>query len=78
LKHGPIALVDEETPIIALAPLEVWPQVRYEAGLYQASAEKMLAILRTAKAPTVMMIGHNPGIAELAAMLPARVPLDPD
>ncbi len=63
---------------IALAPLEVRPQVRYEAGLYQASAEKMLAILRTAKAPTVMMIGHNPGIAELAAMLPARVPLDPD
>ena len=25
-----------------------------------------------------MLIGHNPGIAEFAAMLPARVPLDPD
>ena len=63
---------------VAMAPLEVRPPVRYEPGLYQAGPEKMLAILRTATAPTVMMIGHNPGIAELAAMLPARVPLDPD
>lgn len=63
---------------VALAALEVRPLVRYEAGLYQASAEKMLAILRTASAPTVMMLGHNPGIAELAAMLCARPPMDPD
>ena len=60
------------------ATLEVLPEVRYEAGLYQASPDQMLAILRTAKAPTVMMIGHNPGIAEFAARLPARVPVDPD
>ncbi len=63
---------------IAQAPLEVRPHLRYEPGLYQASSEKMLAILRTATAPTVMMIGHNPGIAEFAATLPARAPLDPD
>lgn len=63
---------------IALAALEVLPNIRYEPGLYQASAEKMLEVLRTATAPTVMMIGHNPGIAALAAMLPARPPLDPD
>lgn len=63
---------------ITLAPLEVRPPVRYEAKLYQASPETMLAILRTATAPTVMMLGHNPGIAEFAAMLPARAPIDPE
>lgn len=62
----------------AAAPLEVRPLVRYEPGLYHASPEKMLQMLRTASAPTVMLLGHNPGIAEFAAMLPARVPLDPD
>lgn len=63
---------------IALAPLEVRPHIRYEPGLYHATPEKMLEVLRSASAPTVMMIGHNPGIAEFAAMLPARLPLDPD
>lgn len=63
---------------LAAAPLEVRPQLRYEKTLYQATPEIMLAVLRTASAPTVMMIGHNPGIAELAAMLPARPPMDPD
>ncbi|RDW14089.1 SixA phosphatase family protein [Paracoccus thiocyanatus] len=63
---------------IALAPLEVRPHIRYEPGLYHATPEKMLEVLRSASAPTVIMIGHNPGIAEFAAMLPARLPLDPD
>lgn len=63
---------------LAAAPLEVRPHIRYEPGLYHASPEKMLAMLRTASAPTVMILGHNPGIAEFAAMLPARLPLDPD
>lgn len=62
----------------AAAPLEVLPNVRYEQGLYHASADQMLSILRTANSNTVMVIGHNPGIAEFAATLPARVPLDPD
>ncbi len=63
---------------IALATLEVRPNVRYEQRLYHASPDQMLAVLRTANAPTVMMLGHNPGIAELAAQLPARPPLDPE
>jgi len=60
------------------APLEVRPLLRIEPGLYHASPDKMLTILRTASHPTVMMLGHNPGIAELAALLPARPPMDPD
>lgn len=68
----------ETWELVAMAPLEVRPEVRFEAGLYEASPERMLKILRTAKQPTVMMLGHNPGIAEFAAMIPAQPPLDPD
>lgn len=63
---------------VAGAPLEVRPVLRLEPGLYHAGPEKMLAMLRTATHPTVMMLGHNPGIAEFAAILPARAPMDPD
>ncbi|MDT1063008.1 histidine phosphatase family protein [Paracoccus sp. CPCC 101403] len=63
---------------VAVAPLEVRPNLRFEHGLYHASPEEMLSILRSAQASTVMMLGHNPGIAQFAAQLPARAPLDPD
>lgn len=72
------ARTQETWATIASAPLEVRPLLRIEAGLYQAGPEKMLAILKTATQPTVMMLGHNPGISEFAALLPARLPLDPD
>lgn len=73
------ALRTRETwQMAALATLEVRPQIRIEPGLYNAGPERMLAILRSASQPTVMMLGHNPGIAEFAAMLPARAPMDPD
>ncbi|HRO14626.1 MAG TPA: histidine phosphatase family protein [Paracoccus sp. (in: a-proteobacteria)] len=62
----------------ATAVFETRPELRMEPALYQACADTMLQVLRTARASTVMMLGHNPGIAEFAAMLPARVPLDPD
>ena len=62
----------------AAAPLEVRPLLRYEPGLYHASPEKMLQLLRTASAPTVMMVGHNPGIAEFAQRLVAHPPATPD
>lgn len=63
---------------VSSAILEVRPNINFEAGLYHASPDQMLAMLRKAVAPTVMIIGHNPGIAEFAAMLPARAPVDPD
>jgi len=43
--------------------------VRFEPALYHACPDVMLRALRTAKAPTALMIGHNPGIAALASML---------
>lgn len=63
---------------VAQAVFETLPQLRLMPELYHASPDVMLAALRKAKAPTVMMLGHNPGIAEFARMLPARAPLEPD
>ena len=62
---------------VAQAVFETRPDLRIEPALYQAAPETMLRVLKTATAFTVMMIGHNPGIAAFAAMLPARPPLDP-
>lgn len=62
---------------VTQAVFETRPELRIEPALYHAAPEMMLRVLRTATAPTVMMIGHNPGIAAFAGMLPARPPLDP-
>jgi phosphohistidine phosphatase len=55
------------TPILELKP-----------ALYHAGPDVMLAVLRHAAGETVMMIGHNPGIAEFAQRLVAHPPLSPD
>jgi len=52
--------------------------VQLKPTLYHASADVMLAVLRHAGADTVMIIGHNPGIAEFAARLVTRPPLNPE
>lgn len=49
--------------------------MRSEPVLYHASAQTMLDVLRNAGRPMVMMIGHNPGLAEFANRL-ARTPFD--
>ncbi|MEO5620218.1 MAG: histidine phosphatase family protein [Cypionkella sp.] len=53
------------TPILELKP-----------ALYHAGPDVMLAVLQHAKADVVMMIGHNPGIADFAAKLVAQAPLN--
>ena len=60
------------------APLEVLPAVSIQHDLYQATADFMLRLVQRASGDTVMLIGHNPGMAELAALLPATPPLDPE
>lgn len=62
---------------VAATPLEVIPSERFLPELYNASSDRMLRLLQTAEADTVMLLAHNPGIAELAAMLPAAAPSDP-
>ena len=54
------------------------PAPRYTAKLYQAGADVMLAVLKHATGDTVLMLGHNPGIAEFAQRLVARAPLNPE
>ena len=63
---------------VAGAVIETRPEVRYIDALYHASADTMLEVLKTATQPCVMMIGHNPGIAEFAARLPSRPVFDPE
>ena len=57
MKHGPIALVDEETPVVALAPHD---------DLY----EKMLSNISQVKSRSGKVIGistiDNPGFSEVA------------
>ncbi len=39
---------------------------RYTRALYHAEAEAMMDVLQSAEAQTILLIGHNPGIAEFA------------
>jgi len=50
------------------------PQIAYEEALYLADAKSLLARLRHVPeiARSVMLVGHNPGLHELAAMLSDR------
>lgn len=63
---------------VAATPLEVTPSVGFMDSLYHAGPDVMLKILQNATGDFVMMIGHNPGIAAFAAMLPALPPNNPD
>ena len=51
--------------------------MRRDPGLYHASAERMLAALHDCAASPLMMLGHNPGIAEFAAQLVVTPPAHP-
>lgn len=54
------------------------PVLELKPALYHAAPDVMLAVLKHASADTVMMIGHNPGIAEFAAKLVAAPPINPE
>ncbi len=54
------------------------PVVELKPALYHAGPDVMLAVLRHARGDRVMMIGHNPGIAEFAARILARPPASAD
>ncbi len=63
---------------VVAAPIETMPKVSYLPELYHASPDLLLETLRKARGECVMILGHNPGIAEFAAMLPVQAPYDPD
>jgi len=53
------------------------PPLTLKPALYHAGPDVMLAVLRHAKGDCVMMIGHNPGIAEFAGRIVAQPPHHP-
>jgi phosphohistidine phosphatase len=60
-----------ETMELVLADYRVWPRSVVEDELYAASPEKLMDRLRRLDEDdlNVLLIGHNPGIRELAVML---------
>ena len=54
------------------------PVLELKPALYHAGPDVMLAVLQNAKADCVMLIGHNPGIAEFAERLVAHAPVSAD
>ncbi|MRH20903.1 SixA phosphatase family protein [Rhodovulum strictum] len=48
--------------------------MRRDPALYHAPAQRMLDVLKHCAASPVLMLGHNPGIAEFAARLLQRPP----
>lgn len=63
---------------IERAPLEVLPNFRLLPELYNASSDLLLRQIQRCSADTVMVLGHNPGIGELAARLAAHAPVQPE
>lgn len=53
------------------------PNLVLDDGLYLAPSRKMLQVLQTHTPQTVLMIGHNPGIADLAEILVQDAPDHP-
>lgn len=65
-----------QTADLVLRELDGPPRADYRDGLYLAPATKIATILKSlpAKLSEVMVVGHNPGLEELAALL-AREPV---
>lgn len=54
------------------------PEAQLTPTLYNASAEVIMAVLRHATGRVVMIIGHNPGLAEFAQRALIRTPPHPE
>lgn len=57
------------------AQLPAAPEAAIVSALYNASAATMLRILRTAKGTRTLLLAHNPGTAELVAILLRHAPV---
>jgi phosphohistidine phosphatase len=62
-----------ETWELVQAELGASPPVRYDERIYEAAAERLLAVVRETGGETtsLLLVGHNPGLEELAGMLVA-------
>ena len=60
-----------ETLKILLRSFETTPEVRYQDALYLAPWPNLLAAVRGAPASPLLLVGHNPGMEQLALALAA-------
>jgi phosphohistidine phosphatase len=60
-----------------LEGLSIAATTRFLPALYHADPDTMMAALQTATGPSVLMVGHNPGIAAFATDLLAEAPDHP-
>lgn len=80
IRHNNLML-DQVLCSAAARTVETWElmlldaEVRFSEGLYHAGPDRMLSALQKASGERVMLIGHNPGIAALAAMLVRSAPV---
>ncbi len=72
------ALRTRETWETLASNFDTTPEAEFKPALYNAGPDVMLAVLRKARGDCVMMLGHNPGIAEFAHRLVAQAPANPD
>ncbi|WP_420586085.1 SixA phosphatase family protein [Ruegeria sp.] len=77
-------LPDEVLSSTSARTRETWDRMGLDANkvcfhrsLYHADSEAMLAELSGATEPTVLMLGHNPGIAAFASRIVRRKPNHP-
>lgn len=56
------------------ARLGIICETKFEGALYLAPAQRMMQVLKGASGKTVLMIGHNPGIAEFAEQIVGLTP----
>jgi phosphohistidine phosphatase len=62
-----------ETLDLLLPSFDTTPKVVHDKRLYDAEADAMFAVIRQTARPVhnLLLVGHNPGLAELAALLMA-------
>ncbi|MEM9551051.1 MAG: histidine phosphatase family protein [Pseudomonadota bacterium] len=74
LQPGEIFCSTARRTVETLERLGLKAAVHLDARLYHASPETMLSVLREAAAGTILMVGHNPGMAEFAQRIVTAPP----
>jgi phosphohistidine phosphatase len=64
----------QETVELVCTAASASPDTQFEPGLYLASPDRILREAHKSQAGTLMLVGHNPGMAELAASLVRDAP----
>lgn len=74
MKHGPIALIDEQVPVIAVAPNDHWFE-KTASNLHEVTARRGRVIALTDAAGAARLTGAARHIIELPAVEPFVAPL---